>query len=210
MTPPTAVPLPLTTHRASALLPALALLAACATPLPTASGLPRHAAPASGPTARLLVRAVVPAGDLYGVYLHDDALACTGPRIAAAGAAGRQPAATTIVAGQLTTLDFTLFKPTRASCVVRWSFTPEAGKTYLVTGLGHAAGCTARVFDATDPDAIKPVTQAVRRNNATRQCMGLDEARAAAANAPVGGQAGGDAVLRPGATGDDLKGLLPP
>jgi hypothetical protein len=189
------------------LSPALALLAGCVSAVPT---VPRHVAPTTGPTARLLVRAVVPAGDLYGVYLHDDALACTGPRIAGAGSATRPPPATAVAAGQLTTLDFTLVKPDKKMCTVRWSFTPEAGKTYLVTGLGNAAGCSARVLDATDPDAIKPVAQAVRRNNATRLCMGLDEARAAAANAPVGGQAGGDAVLRPGATGDDLKGLLPP
>lgn len=192
-----------------ALPPAIALLAGCVTAEPTATAV-RHVAPTSGPTARLLVRASVPPGDLYGVYVHDDALACTGPRIAGAGSATRQPAATALAAGQLTTLDFMLFKPSRTACIVRWSFTPEAGKTYLLTGLGNAAGCTARVLDATDPDAIKPVAQAVRRNNATRACMGLDEARAAAANAPVGGQVGGDAVLRPGATGDDLKGLLPP
>ncbi|HET9975942.1 MAG TPA: hypothetical protein VFQ20_00780 [Burkholderiaceae bacterium] len=202
--------LPSSFVRVRALPPALALLAGCVTTAPAGPSLPRHVAPTSGPTARLLVRAAVPAGDLYGVYLHDDALACTGPRIAGAGNATRQPAATAIAAGQLTTLDFTLFKPSKAACTVRWSFTPEAGKTYLVTGLGNAAGCSARVLDATDPDAIKPVAQALRRNSATRQCMGLDEARAAAANAPVGGQAGGDAVLRPGATGDDLKGLLPP
>jgi hypothetical protein len=196
--------------RARALVLAPALLASCASAVPTLPALPAHVAPTSGPTARLLVRAAVPAGDLYGVYLHDDALACTGPRRAGAGDAARQPAATSVAAGRLTTLDFMLLKPSRSWCLVRWSFTPEAGKTYLVTGLGNAAGCTARVLDATDPDAIQPVAQVVRRNSATRQCMGLDEARAAAANAPVGGQAGGDAVLRPGATGDDLKGLLPP
>jgi hypothetical protein len=186
------------------------LLAACAGPAPTSTPSVSYVVPTSGPTARLLVRASVPIGDRFGIYVHEYAADCKRPRLAGSGNASRQPAATTLAAGQLATIDFVLFKPDKQQCIVRWSFTPEAGRSYLVSALGAAAGCNARVLDATDPDAIKPAAQLLRRDRGTRRCVGIDEARAAAASATVGAQSGGDAVLREGATGDELKGLLPP
>ena len=48
------------------------------------------------------------------------------------GDARKPPAPATLAAGVLTTLDFAVLRAGKASCVVRWSFTPEADKTYLV------------------------------------------------------------------------------
>jgi hypothetical protein len=193
-----------------AALPALLLLAACAGPAPTNTPPMSYVVPTSGATARLLVRASVPSGDRFGIYVHEDAVDCKRPRLAGSGNASSQPAATMLAAGQLATIDFVLFKPGKQQCVVRWSFTPEAGRSYVVSALGAAAGCNVRVLDATDPDAIKPAAQLLRRDRGPRRCVGIEEARATAAGAAVGTQLGDDAVLREGATGDDLGGLLPP
>ena len=190
-------------------LGALALLAACTATLPN-TALPHHVAPTTGPSARLVIRGSVSAGDVYGVYVHDDALNCTGSRLAAAGSSTRQPTATNLVADQLTTLEFMLVKPDKKFCFVRWSFTPASGRTYLVRGASTGPACAAQLLDATDPDAIKPEPGAVRRNVATQACVALAAARAAQSSRPLGGQSGNDAVLNPGATADDLKGLLAP
>jgi len=48
----------------------------------------------------------------------------------------------------------------------------------------------------------------VRRNDKTNACVPIAQARAAAANAPRGGQDQGAAVLSPGANADDLQGLI--
>jgi len=189
---------------------ALALGAAgCAT---RTAPLPKYAAPAGSPTAKLVMRGTLRSGDLYGVYLLDDAQACKGPRVAGAGTVGRDPVSIQIAADQLTTLDFMLFTG-KDVCRVRWSFTPTAGRTYLMAG-GTVTGvpgalCMARVLDATDPDKIKPAADAVRRNLPGNTCLAVAEARLKMTKGADGGQTGGDAVLTPGATAEDLKGLIP-
>jgi hypothetical protein len=191
---------------------AAALIAACAAPLPSAAppGTPplRHEAPTSGPSARLLTRAAVGTGDVFGLFVLDDSIACTGLRAAAAGNAARQAAATALVAERMTTLDFRIVRADKRSCMARWTFTPGAGRSYLVAGAATATGCNMRLLDATDPDAIKPVTQALVRNATGKPCLSLDDARAARDRQPVGGQSGGDAVLMPGAGTNELEGLL--
>src|SRR6185295_19218886 len=187
--------------RWAALALASALLGACATPTKKPAQVPAYVAPAGVPTARLLSRGAVNAGDAYGVIVFDDAANCAGPRIASVGNASRTPKAAAIEAGKTTTLDFVVAHPDKTACRVRWSFVPDAGKTYLVAGALTAKGCSARVLDATDPDHMKAETSAQRRNLGGSACTAL-VARPAAPNAVGGSEQSGEAVLRPGATTD--------
>jgi hypothetical protein len=182
-----------------------ALVCACATPTRKAQ-LPSYAAPAGAQTARLLSRGAVNAGDAYGVLVYDDAVNCAGPRLASAGSSSRTPKAAEIEAGRTTTLDFLVAHPDKTSCRVRWSFTPAAGKTYLIAGALTTKGCSARLLDATDPDHMKAETSAQRRNLGGSACSAL----AVTPTAPAVGDSerSGEAVLRPGATADDLQGLI--
>jgi len=197
--------------RRAARLPAVAfaalLLAACATPRAPVK-VPPYAAPAGVATARLLSRGTVGAGDAYGVIIFDDATNCAGPRMAGAGNATRPPKATEIEAGRIATLDFLAVRPDKTTCRVRWSFTPTAGKTYLVAGAWTATGCNARLLDATDPDRMRAETTAQRRNTGGSACSAL--VARPSASAAGGSEQSGEAVLRPGATADDLQGLIQP
>jgi hypothetical protein len=180
------------------------LAAGCATP---PAKLPKYAVPDGAPTARLVMRGSVPSGDVFGVFVHDDAENCKGPRLAGAGNSTRNPTTVPLVAGALATVDFMLMKPNKESCLVRWSFKPEAGKSYLVNGMAYGAGCRAGVFDASNPDSMKAPAGIVRRNGKGGVCMPMAQATRADADAK-GGQDQGAAVLRPGATADDLQGLI--
>jgi hypothetical protein len=185
---------------------ASALVGACATPTKKAVPVLPYVAPAGAETARLLSRGAVHTGDAYGIIVFDDAANCAGPRIASAGSATRTPKATQIEAGRTTTLDFVVAHPDKTACRVRWSFLPAAGKTYLVAGALTTKGCSARLLDATDPDHMKAETSAQRRNLGGSACSAL----VAAPAAPAGGDGehASEAVLRPGATADDLQGLI--
>lgn len=178
------------------------LLASCATPRPPVRS---YVEPVGVPTARLLTRGSVQLGDIYGVVIFDDAEHCAGPRLAVSGTSSRLPKATQLEAGRLATLDFVGIKSDKTTCRVRWSFTPAAGKTYLVSGLISGSGCSARVLDATDPDNMKADTAAQRRNLGGNACTAMLPRSAAQTSAQQGT---GEAVLRPGATADDLQGLI--
>ena len=115
----------------AALLAATALLAACATRV---APLQKYVAPTAGPTAKVVMRGSLAGNDLYGVFVFDEAESCQGSRLLGWGRTARDAPATTIVANRLTTVDFVMFSGTTSSCRVRWSFTPAAGKTYLVSG----------------------------------------------------------------------------
>jgi hypothetical protein len=189
----------------------VALAAGCAAPRPP---LAKYTVPMQGPTAKVVMRGSLVANDFYGVFLFDDAERCQGPRLVGAGRNGRDAPSTAFVAGRPSTVDYVMFSPT-SSCRVRWSFTPQAGRTYLftgrvVTGVPGAA-CAARLLDATDPDKIVPVAEAVRRDQGGSACLPSPQARALSASRPAGSRDEGDtAVLRPGAGDDDLKGLIAP
>jgi hypothetical protein len=170
--------------------------------------LPPYAVPAGAPTAKLVMRGAVPSGDLFGVFVHDDAENCKGPRLAGAGSSARNPATASLAAGALTTVEFMLIRSNKESCLLRWSFTPVAGKSYLVNGGAYGAGCRASLLDASDPDAMKPPEGIVRRDAKGNACVTLAQARSTAAGGLQGGQDQGAAVLQPGATADDLKGLI--
>jgi hypothetical protein len=166
----------------------------------------------------LLLRSEVPAGDRYAVLIMADALNCQGPKLLSAGQAQQPPAPVSLPAGQLATLDYVIFRGEKPSCAVRWSFTPVAGKNYLINGLPVGATCTARLLDATVPDRMAPPPDLVLRSGQGQACMPLAQARAAAAAAAAGntgsliqgGQVQGEAVLNPRATTTDLQGLIKP
>lgn len=201
-----------TPYRLVFLAASAALLAGCAAPI---KPLEKYAAPTSGPTAKIVMRGTLVGNDFYGVYVFDQAESCQGSRLLGAGGTGRDPAAATVVANRLTTVDFLMFSGADSSCRVRWSFTPGAGKTYLVSG-GVVTGvpgvaCAARVHDATDPDAIKPVPDALRRNQGGAMCMPTAQALARRGPAPAGATPGSDAaVLTAGAGDAELQGLIKP
>jgi len=182
-----------------------ALLAGCAAP---PKPLPHYVAPASGPTAKLVLRGTVSAGDGYGVYIYDDAEKCTGLRSMGTGSAERHPPTVTLPANRITTVEFFLVKPNKNFCGVQWTFTPLAGKTYLLSGNAVEQGCAARVLDMSDPDNIKPELAALRRNPGTNHCLPLSQSRAASSTDADASMTGSEAVLRPSATADDLKGLI--
>ncbi|HEY3635293.1 MAG TPA: hypothetical protein VGK95_09595 [Caldimonas sp.] len=185
------------------------VLAACATPPKAAKPLPPYVAPPGSQTARLLGRGSVSGADVYGVLVFDDAATCSGPRLAGAGNASRPPKATELEAGRLATLEFLGVRADRTACRVRWSFVPSAGKTYLVAGALNASGCSARLMDASDPDSIQLEQSAQRRTLVAGKCSSLAPNTASTAALPAE-HASGEAVLDPGATADDLQGLIKP
>jgi hypothetical protein len=182
------------------------VLSGCATPpKPT---LTAYSVPAGAVTAKLAVRGAVPTGDYFGVFVYDDADNCKNPRIAGAGSATRNPSTVTLAAGNLQTLAFMILKPNKESCAVRWSFTPQANKTYVVNGGALGSGCSATLLDATNPDQMRVPAGLVRRNAPGVVCVPLAQASAVGAGTARGGQSDGAAVLNPGATADDLQGLI--
>ncbi|UUX97962.1 hypothetical protein [Aquabacterium sp. J223] len=190
---------------------AAGLLGGCAAPPtapPATPSLPAYSAPATGPTARLVMRGTLPAGRVYAVTVYDDPEQCTGVRTIGSGSAGKHPDSTLLAAGRLTTLEFVLVKPGQGACPVRWTFTPQAGRTYLLSGSETAQGCVAGVLDMTDPERIRPDAGARRRNPLGTGARCLPLAQSPLAQLAQAGAAGDDAVLRPNATADDLKGLI--
>jgi len=190
----------------AAIVAAAVVLVACAAPTKPS---PKYVAPTSGPTARLVMRGAVPQGDLYGVFVYDDSDKCTGSRLAGTGTNTRNPPTTTLAASQITTVEFFLLKANRQACNVRWSFTPVAGRTYLITGgaVGTTA-CAAKVMDMSNPEAIKLEATALRRNPGASACLPLAQAKSATLAGADAGPAGQEAVLRQGAGADDLQGLI--
>jgi hypothetical protein len=192
-------------HAASSSAVAL-LLAACAAPTP--KPVQKYVAPAAGQTAKLVMRGAVPAGDVYSVYYYADSEKCTGLRSVGAGNSTRNPLTTTLAANQITTIEFFVVKSAKNYCSVRYSFTPLAGKTYLLSGASIDKGCTARVMDMGDPEHLKPELGALRRNPTGLACLPLSQSRAASVAGHESAQSSGEAVLREGAGSDDLQGLI--
>lgn len=183
---------------------------------PPPAGHPPIASPAAaatGPSARLLLRGSVPAQDRFAILKLADPLACKGPSLLIAGSPQKAPEPATLPAGVLTTLDFVILRAGKPSCGVRWSFTPVAGKTYLMQGLVVGSGCSARLFDASVPDRPVLPADAALRSQPGQACLPLEQARAAtrAGHSLIqGGQHEGEAVLNPRATTQDLQGLIKP
>ncbi len=198
---------------AAALLAALCgLLAACAS---APEGLPKPGpAPADGdgPRARLLLRGAVPGDDQFALVALADAVHCKNPRLLSSGNGRKPPEPASLPAGVLSTVDFVVLRADKVSCGVRWSFTPEAGKTYLVQGVVVGSGCTGRLLDVTDSAKPQPAAGAVLRSGPGQACLALDQSRLAGDTPSLiqGGQHQGEAVLNPAATARDLQGLIRP
>lgn len=183
-------------------------LAACVQAPPAALPAP----PVTGPSARLLLRAAVPAEDRFALFRLDDAAACKSPRLLVGGTPKQVAEPAVLAAGQLVTVDFVLIRGGKAGLCTRWSFTPQAGRSYLMQGAAVGAGCLARLVDVTQPDRAQPPPDAVVRNVAGQPCVPMEQARApAGGHSPIqGGQQDGEAVLMPLATPRDLEGLIRP
>lgn len=183
------------------------LLSGCAAPA-SLEEPSRHVAPTGLPTARFVMRGDVSPGDRYGMYIFDDSENCAGPRSLGIGGKDRHPATTAVATNVVQTVEFTVVKPSRQYCAVRLSFEPVAGRSYLFAGASSAEGCSARLMDMSNPDDMKPEPSVRRRNPGTSACLSLAASRrgAGAGSAAVSS----DAVLRPGANDDDLKGLIRP
>lgn len=204
-----AVPRVAAVRRAGTLLATAALLGGCASAPPVPNLAPATAP--SGATAKLLLRAAVPANDVFAVVQLTDAEQCKGPKLLIAGTPQKTPTPALLAAGSLATLDFVILRGGKPSCGVRWSFTPAAGKTYLMQGLVLGAGCTARLLDASAPDRPLQPPDAVLRSGPGQACLPLAQARAAGTGAMLqGGQQDGEAVLNPNASAADLRWLVQP
>lgn len=192
---------------------ALALLTACSTPPPASQDTaapPRFTSVSGGPTARLISRVKIEGSNFaaYAVNVLTGTEDCSGRQTLGAGRPGTTPPLPTvqIAAARLTTLEFVgVTADRKSSCMVRWSFLPTAGKSYLLQNGFDGQRCTSLVLDATDPDAIRPEPSALHRNPAPdKTCVPLSQAR----GLPIQASGSGDATLKPGASNDDLKGLI--
>ena len=186
----------------------LAGLASCATAPPPGAATP--ALP--GATARLLLRGAVPPDSRFALYTLGDAVLCQSPKLLAGGTPQKPADAATVPAGTLTTLDFVVLRGPKTVCVVRWSFTPGAGKTYLVQGQAQAGVCNARLMDASAADLPVPPADAVLRFTPGQPCTPLAQSPSPPRDGSLiqGGQHNGEAVLMPNATSRDLQGLIAP
>jgi hypothetical protein len=169
-----------------------------------------YSLPRGSPSSRLLMRGAMQPGDQFVVNVLDDALQCKTPRRVGSGTAQKQPDAAQLAAGILTTLDFVVTKSQRQQCLVRWTFTPVAGRSYALQGNSTATGCGALLVDVTRPDQLRPADGALRRNLGSEVCLPLSRSEPPPRSPLEGGQSGGDAVLNPAATTADLEGLIHP
>ena len=142
-------------------------LAGCAATPP----IPRYVPPPAAPSAQLVMRGSVQAGESYGVYLFRDAQACVGLQQVGIGNAVANPATATIAAAGLSTAEIVLMKTNKSLCRVRTSFEPTAGHKYLITVNSLPNGCSARLLDATDPHKIVPEPTLRRRDVGGQLCM---------------------------------------
>ncbi|RQP22383.1 hypothetical protein [Piscinibacter terrae] len=190
---------------------AAALLASCVATAPPRP-LVKYVPPTGGPTARLVMRGTVPAGELFSVNVFEDAEKCEGTKLVGVGSSTVTPKSSSVVANAVTTVEYRVDKPAlRQVCVMRWTFTPVAGRSYLVRGQSTPTGCGAAVFDMTDPENIKFEPTALRRNPKGSACVPIGQSKAlgvaGAASSATSGDSG-DAVLRQGAGSEELQGLI--
>lgn len=178
-------------------------LVGCAVPK---KPIPAYVSPTSGPTARFLVRGSVSASDRYGVFVLEKGETCSGPQLVGTGDAQRHPEAAALAANSLQTVEFRLVSSDKKTCAIRWSFTPAAGKTYLLRGTGQPTSCAALLVDMTDPDHMRPVPGALRRNPGGIACLPVAQSKSIASRGA--GPVDDDAVLRQGADAGDLEGLI--
>lgn len=163
------------------------LLGACATPNPSAPTAPSTTSPATTmsattyrnveagrPQARLLMRGDVSGEERYTVIVL--APDCRAPQVVGTGTAKTNPALRTIAAdGTPATVGVLFTRPDKTRCQITWSFAPRDGRSYLIAAKYLPDSCTARLIDATDPDALRPEPTAVRRDGGGKFCTPLTE-----------------------------------
>ena len=154
------------------------------------------------------MRGAVEVGERYGVFVYGNSELCAGPSRIGNGDSTSHPASTVIAANRITTVEFLLSKPDRSYCSILFTLTPLAGKSYLLSGSSMDKGCTARMMDASDPDQIKPAPTVLRRNPGNTTCLPLSQSTAMSTQEGTGQKPEADAVLRQGASSEDLKGLM--
>jgi len=182
-----------------------ALIACTTGPKPT---VPHYVAPTAGPTARLVVRGNVPTEERYGVFVLDETDTCAGPRLVGAGDATHHPDSTLLATDRQQTVEFRFLRADKKTCIVRWTFSPAPGRSYLFSGVGTPGSCRAGLLDMSDPDHLRPEATALRRNAPDRACVPLAQAKGYPGGAPDGHDTSHDAVLREGAGADDLQDLI--
>lgn len=167
--------------------------------------------PAGQATARFLLRSSVPGSQqavLVQLADHDN---CKTPQLAAvAPRTGEAPASATLAAGKPVTLDFVVADGARIVCGTRWAFTPASGKQYLVQGTTLGSLCMATLTDVSQADRPRTPDDLRYRTEAGKACVPMDQARRVPPGLLEGGQVDGEAVLRPTATQEPLKGLIKP
>lgn len=191
------------------------LLTACAgtppsSPVKASAPVPRYTSVTTGPSARLIMRTKLEGtATLYGVNVLANSDDCSQRQTVGGAKAGVVALPTVaLAAGRMATVEFVGVNADKKVCLVRWSFTPVAGQAYLLQSAFDGARCTSTVLNATDPDAIRVESGALRRNPATdKVCVPLGQARAIV---PTPGAGRGDATLSPGADASELKGLITP
>lgn len=184
----------------------IVFLASCAVPTKVA---PMYVPPATGQTAKLVMRGSVNSGENYSVYLFRDSEHCADPRKVGVGNNASHPVSTTITANMLITLELNFDRSNRQHCAIRYSFTPQSGRSYLLSGSALETKCLANLLDATDPDDVKQTPGVLWRNPIGSSCLSLSESRAAPVQDIRIDRSNGEAVLNPGATATDLRGLIP-
>ena len=164
----------------------------------------------TGPTARLVMRTKLEGtATLYGVNVLAGSDDCSQRQTVGGAKAGVVALPTVaLAAGRVATVEFVGVNADKKVCLVRWSFTPVAGQSYLLQSTFDGTRCTSTVLNATDPDAIRLEAGALRRNpTADKACVPLGQAKAIN---PTPGAGRGDATLSPGADASELKGLITP
>jgi hypothetical protein len=191
------------------------LLSACAgvppaSPTTASIPVPRYASVTTGPAARLIMRTKLEGtATLYGIHVLANSEDCS-QRQSVGGAKAGVAALPTVAlaAGRMATVEFVGVNADKKVCLVRWSFTPVAGQAYLLQNTFDGARCTSTVLNASDPDAIRIESSALRRNpTPDKACIPLGQAREIP---PTPGTGRGDATLSPGADASELKGLISP
>ncbi len=122
-----------------------------------------YAPPATGPTAKLVVRVDQGAGR-YVVSSFDQPVACSRRR-QFVSAAGRDPGRHEFVlaANRLQTLSFLHVRDDKQACEVILSFEPRNASTYLMRNTATAKGCTVELFNSTNADAATIERTLIRR-----------------------------------------------
>lgn len=181
----------------------------------TVTTMPAYQGPSeSEPHGRLLSRGNLPPDSRFAVLLQRDNLRCADTVRLALGNTQQPPPPVRLAADRLVTLDYAILAAgSNRACVTRWSFTPRAGRSYLIQGAVVGAQCPAALLDVTTPDRPQAPPDLVSRAGAGQNCLPLEQSAKASAgpNALIrGGQHNGEAVLLPNATTRDLEGLIKP